>query len=180
MAKVKRANMLKAMQAMPTKSWLVLLFSIAVFVVGVDQVTKEWVKAVFDDYQRVEVTAFFDLVLAYNKGAAWSMFNDSTHILTIVSFVASIGLSYWIVSLKGEQRLLGFALAFVLGGAVGNLIDRALFGQVTDFLSFHWNDSYFPAFNVADSAITLGAILLIYESLFVQSDKNDVKEGSDD
>jgi len=162
--------MLKTLQSMENRNWLILLFSIAAICVGLDQWTK-WLAEEHLTYARpVTVTSFFDFTLLYNKGAAFSFLSNAggwqRYFFTTISLVASIGISVWIVTLKGHQRLLAFGLAFVLGGAVGNLIDRALYGQVVDFLSFHWNGSYFPAFNLADSAITFGAGILIYDMIF--------------
>lgn len=162
--------MLKTLQQMDNRNWLILLFSIAAVCVGLDQWTKWLAESHLAYRERINILPFFDFTLLYNKGAAWSFLSDAggwqRYFFTGISAVASIGISYWIVSLKGSQRLLAFGLAFVLGGAVGNLIDRALEGQVVDFLLFYWNGSYFPAFNLADSAITLGAAILIYDMIF--------------
>lgn len=149
-------------------SWYV----IAIVIVVLDQITKLWVQAEFDVWQRVNVLPVFDLTLVYNKGAAWSFLSDAggwqRWLLTGISLVASIVLVVWMHRLEKSQKLLLAALTFILGGAVGNLIDRAMVGQVVDFLLFYYNDSYFPAFNLADSAITLGAFLMILD-LFVEN-----------
>ena len=154
-------------------------YAIAIIIVVLDQLTKLWVQAEFDIWQRVNVLPVFDLTLVYNKGAAWSFLSDAggwqRWFLTGISAVASLVLIVWIHRLLSTQKLLLVALTFILGGAVGNLIDRAIAGQVVDFLLFYYNDSYFPAFNLADSAITLGAFLMIVD-MFQEGKRSSDKE----
>jgi signal peptidase II len=105
-----------------------------------------------------------DFTLLYNKGAAFSFLADETGwqrwFFTTVSIGVSAMLVIWLTRLPRTAVLLPLALTLILGGAIGNLIDRILFGHVIDFISVHWENAYFPAFNIADSAITLGAILM--------------------
>lgn len=147
-------------------------YALAIVIVVLDQITKLWVQAEFDVWQRVNVLPVFDLTLVYNKGAAWSFLSDAggwqRWFLTGISLVASVVLTIWIYRTPTNKTLLIAALTFILGGAVGNLIDRATAGQVIDFLLFYYNDRYFPAFNLADSAITLGAFLMILD-MFVEA-----------
>ena len=162
--------MLKWLANLGNGAWLSLLLVIAIVVIGLDQWTKALAVQQLYYAQPVRVTSFFDLTLLHNKGAAFSFLNDAggwqRWFFTAVSAIASIGISIWVLSLKGKERLLAFALAMVLGGAVGNLIDRVLLAYVVDFLSFHWQAKYyFPAFNLADAAITGGAILLIVDMI---------------
>lgn len=149
-------------------------YALAIIIVLLDQLTKLWVQAEFDVWQRLNVLPVFDLTLVYNKGAAWSFLSNAggwqRWFLTGISLVASVVLTVWIYRTPARQRLLLAALTFILGGAVGNLIDRALAGQVVDFLLFYYNDSYFPAFNLADSAITLGAFLMILDLFMERKD----------
>lgn len=141
-------------------------FAVAAVVVVADQITKAIVLARFALGERVEVTGFFNMVLVYNKGAAFSFLSDAagwqTPLLIVFALLA-IGVVGTLLVRSPERRMLCAGLALILGGALGNLIDRLRFGQVVDFLDFHAGGWHWPAFNVADSAITLGAALLILE-----------------
>ena len=116
----------------------------------------------------VDVTSFFMLVMAWNRGASFGFMNQAADWVgwgfTGLAGVVSVALLVWMA--RAENRLLAIALGFIAGGAIGNAIDRVRFGAVADFLYFHWGDWFFPAFNLADSAITVGAGLLVLESLF--------------
>ncbi|PIE36473.1 MAG: signal peptidase II [Gammaproteobacteria bacterium] len=146
------------------------LFIVAVIVI-LDQVTKLLIDNRLEMYERIPVTGFFNITKAYNSGAAFSFLSDADGwqrpLLTGISLVVSIALLIWLVRMSREERWLSLAIALILSGAVGNLIDRALYGHVVDFIQVHWwGQAYFPSFNVADSAITCGAALLIVISLF--------------
>lgn len=132
-----------------------------------DQATKLLVLERFAPGESLPITFFFDLVLVFNKGAAFSFLAEAggwqTPLLIGISLVA-IGIVSWMLWQNPARRLLDLGLTLILGGAIGNLIDRVAYGKVVDFLLFHaWGWSY-PAFNVADSAITVGAGILILES----------------
>jgi signal peptidase II len=155
----------------PTKSssnltpWLCL----AAIVVLFDQLSKITITKTFQLGEEKFVTSFFNLVLAYNKGAAFSFLSNAggwqRHFFTAIGIGAAI---YIIFLLKkhGGQRMFSWALALILGGAVGNVVDRVLYGHVVDFLDFHWRGvGHFPAFNIADSAICVGAALFILDEL---------------
>jgi signal peptidase II len=149
-----------------SKAWRWFLLSVALVVA--DQVTKAMVLARFRPGEGVVVTPNFNLVLVYNKGAAFSFLADApgwqTPLLVGFAMVAIsiVGYLLW----RSPQRLsLSAGLALILGGALGNVIDRLRFGQVVDFLDFHAAGWHWPAFNVADSAITVGAVLLILDGL---------------
>ncbi|WP_136248729.1 signal peptidase II [Halomonas borealis] len=121
------------------------------------------------DYARpLEVLPFFNLTLLHNTGAAFSFLADhpgwQRWLFAAIAVAASIGLTLWMKRLKASERLLAVSLALIIGGALGNLYDRLVHGYVVDFLSFHAAGWYYPAFNVADIGITLGAIGLIWES----------------
>jgi signal peptidase II len=141
-------------------------FLLAAAVVAADQATKSIVLARFNLGEGVVVTPFFNLVLVYNKGAAFSFLSDApgwqTPLLAGFALIAIGVVSYLLVRSPG-RRILDCGLALVLGGALGNVIDRLRFGQVVDFLDFHAGAWHWPAFNVADSAITVGAVLLILD-----------------
>ena len=142
-------------------------FALSAAIVALDQITKWAVLGFFANRApREEITGFFNLVLAYNKGAAFSMLASApgwqTPLLIAFALVAAVVVSALILR-NPEKRLLCLGLALILGGAVGNLIDRMRFGHVVDFLDFHALGWHWPAFNVADSGITIGAVLLILE-----------------
>ena len=148
--------------------WLSLL------VVVLDQVTKLWIDSSLQYNQPVPVLAFFDLRLLYNEGAAWSFLADAggwqRWFLSCLAVVVTAILVIWLSRLKQAYCLLAVALALVIGGAVGNVIDRIMYGYVIDFIDVYYNAWHWPAFNIADSAISLGAILLIIDALRGQSE----------
>jgi signal peptidase II len=147
-------------------------FAVAAAIIAADRVTKLVMLEAFAPGERLQVTGFFNLVLVFNKGAAFSFLAGAsgwqTPVFATVSTVAAVVLSVLIVRHPGN-RVLCAALALMLGGALGNLWDRLEWGHVVDFLDFHAAGWHWPAFNVADSAITVGAVLLILES-FVRRD----------
>ena len=148
-------------------------FLLAGLVVLADQAVKALVLARFALGERLELAPFFNLVLVYNKGAAFSFLSHASGwqkpLLVAFALAAAAIVSVLILRRPGE-RLLCSGLALILGGALGNVVDRLRFGQVVDFLDFHAAGWHWPAFNVADSAITIGAALLILEG-FVHRDK---------
>ncbi|MFO7188332.1 MAG: signal peptidase II [Pseudomonadota bacterium] len=141
--------------------------ALAAAVAVADQLTKWWIEAVLEPGERITVAPFFDLVLAFNRGAAFSFLADASGwqrvFFIAVAVVASAVILYLLRKHQGE-RLFSFGLALILGGALGNLWDRLVLGHVVDFLLLHAYGYHWPAFNLADSAITLGAGLLIYDS----------------
>jgi signal peptidase II len=146
------------------KRWLAL----GALVIALDQLSKAWITHHFAYGENFTVLSVFDLVLAHNTGAAFSFLNDAGGMQRWLFSVIAVAASVWIVRLlhkHSTQTLFAFALSMILGGALGNLIDRLTYGYVVVFLSFHWDKYYFPAFNLADSAITCGAFLLILDSL---------------
>ena len=141
-------------------------FAAAAAIVALDQLAKALVLARFAPGERLELTPFLNLVLAFNKGAAFSLLAQApgwqTPVLIAIALAAAAILSVLIVRNLGK-RLLCTGLALVLGGALGNLIDRVRLGYVVDFVDLHAAGWHWPAFNVADSAITVGAVLLVVE-----------------
>jgi signal peptidase II len=131
-----------------------------------DQASKLWVLGSFALHERLAVTSFFNLVLVYNPGASFSFLADAGGWQRWFFVVLALGISAWLVVMlrrHASERLLPAALALVLGGALGNVIDRLRFGAVVDFLDFHFAGWHWPAFNVADSAITVGVVLLLWQ-----------------
>ncbi|HEY6095961.1 MAG TPA: signal peptidase II [Gallionellaceae bacterium] len=147
---------------------LLIWLGLAALVIVLDQISKMAVSSHLGYGEGVRVTGFFNLVLAHNQGAAFSFLNDAGGWQRWLFALIAVAASVWIVYLlrrHPQQKLFCLALALVLGGALGNLIDRIAYGYVIDFLDFHWNNNHFAAFNVADSAISVGAALLILDSL---------------
>lgn len=142
--------------------WLTLLCLI------VDQVTKYWVASSFDYRETLSVLPFFNLTYVHNPGAAFSFLADQggwqRWFFTAIASIASIVFIVWMAKTPKSQKLLSIAFSLMLSGALGNLIDRASFGYVIDFLDFHWAGYHFAAFNVADSMIFIGAALMILDS----------------
>lgn len=140
--------------------WLSLLL------IAADQISKHWFVANFNLYeQMVVIPDMFSWTLAYNRGAAFSFLANEAGwqrwFFAIIALAVSAVLVVWLKRLKTNETWLAIALALVLGGAIGNLYDRVVLGYVVDFILVHWkNQWYFPAFNIADSAITVGAVML--------------------
>jgi len=147
--------------------------SLSVLVILLDQVTKYIADARLVYAEAVPVMPSFNLTLMYNRGAAFSFLSDASGwqrwFFVSISLTASVLLILWLRKLASGQWLLALALALILGGAVGNLIDRLWFGHVIDFIQLYYRDFYWPAFNIADSAITVGAVLLVWDSLFART-----------
>ncbi len=145
---------------------LMLWLGVALVVVLLDQVTKITMSKLLLYGQSETITTYFNLVMVYNKGAAFSFLSDQPgwqrYFFTGVSVIASVFI-LWMLKRNPDQRLFCWALALILGGAIGNLIDRVAYGHVIDFLDFHVHGWHWPAFNVADSAITVGAILFVLD-----------------
>jgi signal peptidase II len=145
-------------------SWL----GIAAIIVLLDQVTKITIAQTLSYGQSIGITSFFNIVLVYNKGAAFSFLSSQggwqRYFFTGIAIVAVIVITYLLKKHAG-QRLFCWGLALILGGAIGNLIDRLIYGHVIDFLDFYVNNWHWPAFNVADIAICVGAGLYILDEL---------------
>lgn len=147
--------------------WRSLLF--AAVIVGIDQASKWWIlEKVMMPPRVIEVTSFFNLVMTWNRGVSFGLFNnDSPYNPLILSAVALVICGLLIIWLARAYRpVLAYGLGAIIGGAIGNLIDRVRFGAVADFLDFHLWGYHWPAFNVADAAITIGVTVLIADSLF--------------
>ncbi|MFH2139616.1 MAG: signal peptidase II [Pseudomonadota bacterium] len=146
------------------KRWLLL----AVIVIVLDQTSKLAISSHFVYGELLAITSFFNLVLAHNTGAAFSFLSDAggmqRWLFSLIAVVASVWI-VWLLRKHQAENVFALALALILGGALGNLIDRIAYGYVVDFLDFHWAGYHFAAFNVADSAITCGAALLIWDGI---------------
>ena len=144
--------------------WLGLAFIILI----ADQFTKVLIVGYYHLGDSTYVTSFFNVVRAHNTGAAFSFLAGASGwqrwFFTVIGLLAA-ALILWMLKSHAGQKLFAFAMACILGGAIGNVIDRIMYGYVVDFLDFHWHNWHFPAFNVADSAITIGAACLILDEL---------------
>jgi len=143
---------------------------ISLLVVVADQLSKLWIERTMVLGDSFTVLPILDIVRAHNYGAAFSFLDDAggwqRWAFTVLAIGVSIALVFWLRKLAlATQGLLAFGLALIVGGAIGNVIDRVEHGYVVDFVHVHWGMHFFPAFNVADSAITIGAILVILDSL---------------
>lgn len=143
--------------------WLALIALIA------DQVSKQWVMQTFEYRESINVMPFFNLTYVHNYGAAFSFLADAggwqKWFFTAIAFGVSGLLLWWLRQCKREQVLLPVAFCLILSGAIGNVTDRLIYGYVIDFLHFYYQEWHFPAFNIADSAIFVGAVLLIYDAI---------------
>jgi signal peptidase II len=158
-----------------TSPSMLLWLGIALVVLLADQFTKLLIVGSFQLGDSQTITSFFNLVRVHNSGAAFSMLSTASGwqrwLFTGIGIVATFFI-LWLLRSHHTQKLFCFALALVLGGAVGNVIDRIAYGHVVDFLDFHWDwlspvfyEGHFPAFNIADSAISVGAVALIVDEL---------------
>lgn len=158
-----------AASSAPLSAGLLPWLGLALILVIADQFTKVLILGYYKLGDSTYVTSFFNVVRAHNTGAAFSFLADASGwqrwLFTGIA-VAAVGFILWLLRSHAGQRLFCFSLACILGGAVGNLVDRLMHGYVVDFLQVHWrNQWYFPAFNVADAAITIGAIGLVLDEL---------------
>lgn len=152
---------------------------IVAIIVALDQLTKWWiVETVMRPPRVIEITPFFNLVMGWNRGISFGFFNNdsplNSWVLPLVTILIVCFLLVWLV--RAGNLLVGVALGLIIGGALGNLIDRLRYGAVADFLDVHAFGYHWPAFNVADAAITVGAGILIWDSLFARAEQSNKVE----
>ena len=145
-------------------------------VVVLDQVTKYFAEQNLSYCAPVKVIPdFFSMTLVYNKGAAFNFLSDAggwqRWVLILVSIAIILFLFFWLRTIEKNRIYLAIGIALVLGGAIGNLIDRSIYGHVIDFIEIYYRDWHYPHFNIADSAISIGVVLVIYD-MFKYSDNN--------
>ncbi|MDT8321361.1 MAG: signal peptidase II [Xanthomonadales bacterium] len=149
---------------------------VTVVVILLDWQTKQWASTSLDLYRPLAVFPGFNLTLAHNYGAAFSFLSDAggwqRWFLTVLAAGVSLVMLIWIFRLSRSEWLTALALSLVLGGAIGNLIDRVQLGYVVDFIDVYFGEWHYPAFNIADSAITVGVILLLMEALMTTVGKH--------
>ncbi len=158
---------LAAMHNITTQSNFLRWLQLAGVVIALDQISKLWISAHWAYGESYPVTSFFNLVLVHNEGASFSMLSDAggwqRWLFSGIAAVASTWI-IWLLRKHQQEKLFCIALAFILGGAIGNLFDRLAYGYVVDFIDLYVNSSHFAAFNVADAAINIGAALLLWDS----------------
>jgi len=145
-------------------------FLISIIAIALDQITKWYASNLLSMHQPVPVMPSFNFTLMHNYGAAFSFLSNAggwqRWFFTIVAAVISVVLIVWIARLKSHEKWLGLGLSLVLGGAIGNLIDRVRLGYVVDFIQWYYDSFYWPAFNIADSAIFVGTAILLLTTFF--------------
>ena len=159
------------MPKFPKLKWLWL----AALSLGLDQVSKLAVDKSFQLYESVAVMPFFILTYVHNTGAAFSFLSEAggwqRWFFAALAIIMSTIMTLWLTRLKAHETLLAVSLSLILGGAMGNLIDRLAYGYVIDFLDVYYQTWHWPAFNIADSAITIGVALMLVESFKSQEEK---------
>lgn len=149
-------------------------FAVAAAVVLADQIIKWWAIGVLGgEPYGIEILSFFNLVLVWNKGISFGIFGGGSlppWLLAAIALAVTLALAIWLR--KAETRLLALAIGLVIGGALGNVIDRFRFGAVADFLDFHWGAYHWPAFNLADAAISVGAVILLMDALLIGDERH--------
>ncbi|MCU7806941.1 MAG: signal peptidase II [Candidatus Thiodiazotropha sp. (ex Semelilucina semeliformis)] len=141
---------------------------LSLIVILLDQVTKQIADAMLTYGESVGILPFFNFTLLYNKGAAFSFLSDQDGwqrwFFIVLALVVTGVMLAWLSRLKREEKWVAVSLSLIIGGAVGNLIDRILMGQVIDFIHLHYQEYYWPAFNIADSAIFVGVAIMLFDA----------------
>nr|WP_208111426.1 signal peptidase II [Marinomonas balearica] len=155
-----------------------LWWAVALIVFVLDWITKQAIEASLHYGQEIAILPFFDLTLRYNTGAAFSFLAGAggwqRWFFSLIAAAVVIGISWRLIKIGKTLVMESLALALIMGGAVGNLYDRLVYGHVVDFIQVHWQGAwYFPAFNIADSAITLGVIVMLFDGFFPQRQQGD-------
>jgi signal peptidase II len=159
----------RAMTTGHSRSLIRLGLAVAAIVMVLDQISKWWIiTAVMQPPRVIEVTSFFNLVMAWNRGVSFSLFTHDAEFMPYVLVAVALGIVVFLLSWlrRADRAFLAFAIGMVIGGALGNVIDRLRFGAVADFLDFHVLGYHWPAFNVADTGISVGVALIVIDGLF--------------
>ena len=149
--------------------------SLSALIIVLDQITKLIVDNTMFYGQVIPVMPSFNIVLAYNKGAAFSLLANAGGwqrlFFSLIAVAASVGI-IWVLRKHHQNKLMSLSLSLILGGALGNLIDRIVYGHVVDFIQVYYSSYFWPAFNIADSAITVGAVLMVLDSMKKQPESS--------
>ena len=175
--------MKKFLDFVKDKKMLLISLFLIILIIAIDQFTKQWALNFISDiiektngvHTHVKKTSFFNIVLVYNNGISFGIFNNLFFMKNILFIVIS-GITAFLIYLlfKTKNNINLIAFAFIIGGAIGNLIDRVIYGAVIDFLDFHIKNLHWPAFNIADSAVFIGVVIYIINDFFL-SKKNDIQ-----
>jgi len=168
-------------QGLSRAAWTFIFLALAALVIVLDWYTKQWASETLELYRRNPVNSWLNLTLAHNYGAAFSMLSDAggwqRWFFTVLASAVSLVLLVWLFRLKEGEWRVGLSLGLIIGGAIGNLIDRVQLGYVVDFIDVYYKTHHWPAFNVADSAITGGVILMLVDAFIVSFSKSGEDEG---
>ena len=141
---------------------------LSLFILAADQISKQLAESAIQLYERVPLLPYLNLTLTYNRGAAFSFLSDQggwqRWFFSVLAMVVTVVLVVWLRQLDRANRWTAISLSLIIGGAVGNLIDRLLFGHVIDFIDLYYGQWHWPAFNVADSAITVGVVMMLLDA----------------
>lgn len=156
-------------------------WALAIAIFALDWVTKQGIEANLYYGQEIPILPFFDLTLRYNTGAAFSFLAGAggwqRWLFSLIAVAVVVGISWRLAKIGRSNRLEALSLTLIMAGAIGNLYDRLAYGHVVDFIQIHWQSTwYFPAFNIADSAITIGVVLMLCEGLFTKHPKGTANE----
>jgi len=143
---------------------------LSLIVVVLDQISKQLVENSLLVFETIPLLPFLNLTLVYNEGAAFSFLSDQggwqRWLFVVLAATVTLVLIFWLQRLQRTDRWLALALSLIIGGAVGNLLDRLIFGHVIDFIDLYYNQWHWPAFNIADSAISVGVVLILIDAFF--------------
>ena len=174
------SNQSQEKQELISKQMAFAWLAVAVLIVVLDLWTKNIASQSLTLYRPVELTSWLNMTLAHNYGAAFSFLSDAggwqRWLFTGLASVVTVVLVVWLFRLSAQEKLTAAALGLIIGGAVGNLVDRVNQGYVVDFIDVYYRDWHWPAFNLADSAITCGVVLLLIEGLFLSTSKKQPAE----
>jgi len=158
----------------------VLWLLISALVIGLDWQTKQWATEALVLYRPQEIFSWLNITLAHNYGAAFSFLSDAggwqRWMFVVLASAVSLVLLVWLLRLARDEWITGLSLGLIIGGAIGNLIDRIQLGYVVDFIDVYYKGWHYPAFNVADSAITVGVVLLLLDGLFFSRNQSEIPE----
>lgn len=154
-----------------------LYYLAALLIIGIDQLTKWIILTTMELGERITVIdGFFEITSHRNSGAAWGILQGQMTLFYIITPIVVIGVVYYMQKYAKDDRLMALAFSFILGGAIGNFIDRILYQEVVDFLDFEFFGYDFPIFNIADSALTVGVVLLIIATIMDERKKGKAKK----
>lgn len=145
-------------------------FAVSLIIVAVDQLSKWWIVEHFKLFQQLQIFSWLNIVHVRNYGAAFSFLDiaggGQRWFFVLISFLVCVFLAVWLVRIPSQKPMLKLSISLIIGGALGNLWGRLLRGYVVDFIDVYWKSYHWPAFNVADSAVTIGAVLLLWQLFF--------------